>query len=49
MQIDKWLTAASYQETASGRYTAHWYAQWSPMAQNRGHSPEAASAISKRS
>ena len=19
--------------------TAHWYAQWSPMVQNRGHSP----------
>jgi hypothetical protein len=24
---------------SSCRYTAHWYAQWSPMAQNRGHSP----------
>ena len=36
MQIDNWLTAALYQETASGRYTAHWYAQWSPMPQNRG-------------
>ena len=33
------LTAASYQETASCRYTTHWYAQWSPMVQNRGHSP----------
>jgi len=39
MQIDNWLTAASCQETASGRYTAHWYAQWSLMAQNSGHSP----------
>ena len=39
MQIDNWLTAATYQETASCRYTAHWYAQWSPMVQNRGHSP----------
>ena len=39
MQIDNWLTAASYQETASCRYTAHWYSQWSPMVQNRRHSP----------
>jgi hypothetical protein len=38
MQIDNWLTAASYQET-SCRYTVRWYAQWLPMVQNRGHSP----------
>jgi len=38
-QTDNWLTAASYQERVSCRYTAHWYAQWSPMVQNRGHSP----------
>jgi len=38
MQIDSCLIAASYQETVSCRYTAHWYAQWSPMAQNHGHS-----------
>ena len=39
MQIDNWLTAASYQETASCRYTARWYAQRLPMVQNGGHSP----------
>jgi len=39
MQIDNCLIAASYQETASGRYTAHWYVQWSPMVQIHGHSP----------
>ena len=39
MQIDNWLTAASYQEAASCRYTARRYAQWLPMVQNRGHSP----------
>ena len=38
MQIDSCLIAASYQETVSCRYTAHWYVQWSPMAQNHGHS-----------
>jgi len=32
------LIATSYQETVSCRYTAHWYVQWSPMAQNHGHS-----------
>jgi len=39
MQIDNCLTAASYQETASCRYTARWYVQWLPVVQNRGHSP----------
>jgi hypothetical protein len=39
MQIDNWLTVASHQEAASCRCTAHWYAQWSPVAQNGGHSP----------
>jgi hypothetical protein len=34
MQIDNWLTVASYQEAASCTYTAHWYAQWSLMAQS---------------
>ena len=36
MQIDNWLTAASYQEAASCRYTTCWYAQWLPMVQNHG-------------
>jgi len=38
VQMDSYLIAASYQETVSCRYTAHWYVQWSPMAQNHGHS-----------
>ena len=38
VQIDNWLTAASYQETASCRYTARRYAQWLPAVQNCGHS-----------
>jgi len=33
MQIDSCLIAASYQETVSCRYNAHWYVQWSPMAE----------------
>ena len=45
-QIDNCLIAASYQETASYRYTAHWYVQLSPMVQNHGHSPWRGKSIS---
>jgi hypothetical protein len=38
MQIDSYSIVASYQEEASCRYTTPWYDEWSPMAQNHGHS-----------